>query len=264
MLLDLQPSYFTKQFKYRHWIRLARMAQKITIQKAGCVVESKIGLCSYVRVRYSATTYGSVSSAGAMRPNSEVLEVEQGLPEPSETRYDVNQTPDKSELARLASGVRAELRSMQASGAKDGGDELQGDSFSHGVDTSRTITPRKAFIHLVKGNIGPGCLSMAAAASHAGGWAAAVLSIVIVGIGLIGWHMIWQCKVHTQASGARTFGDIGERAFGRAGRCAVCSRRWPALRAWPVSRLVPPGPSSDSCVVAHNACGNKSKVCLSM
>ena len=40
MLLDLQPSYFTKQFKYRHWIRLARMAQKITIQKAGCVVES--------------------------------------------------------------------------------------------------------------------------------------------------------------------------------------------------------------------------------
>ena len=44
MLLDLQPSYFTKQFKYRHWIRLARMAQKITIQKAGCVVESKIEL----------------------------------------------------------------------------------------------------------------------------------------------------------------------------------------------------------------------------
>ena len=85
-----------------------------------------------------------------MRPNSEVLEVEQGLPEPSETRYDVNQTPDKSELARLASGVRAELRSMQASGAKDGGDELQGDSFSHGVDTSRTITPRKTLTSDVK------------------------------------------------------------------------------------------------------------------
>jgi amino acid permease len=91
----------------------------------------------------------------------------------------------------------------------------------HGIDPGREITPQKAWVHLVKGNVGPGCLSLAAGASQAGEAGSLVLGVVIVAVCLAGWHMIWQCKVHTQASGARTFGDIGDRAFGRRGRDTI-------------------------------------------
>ena len=105
---------------------------------------------------------------------------------------------------------------------KGGGVGAHGGHGGHSLDhPGREITPQKAWVHLVKGNVGPGCLSLAAGASQAGETGSLVLGVVIVAVCLAGWHMIWQCKVHTQASGARTFGDIGDRAFGRRGRDTI-------------------------------------------
>ena len=89
--------------------------------------------------------------------------------------------------------------------------------------TARTLSPFRAFIHLYKGNVGPGCFSFAHAASQAGLSTSLILLTLCVAVGLAGWHMIWRCKVHALASGARTFtfGDVGERAFGRVGRDLV-------------------------------------------
>ena len=78
-----------------------------------------------------------------------------------------------------------------------------------------------ALTHMIKGNIGPGCLSFAHAASQVGLVPSLLLLAAIVVIALAGWHMVWQCKVQTQATGALTFGDIGERAFGRRGRDVI-------------------------------------------
>ena len=167
----------------------------------------------------TATAAAAAAVPTAIAGMSGPLEYEAGG-EVATAAYDEQLTPSRADMAKLAGQLRAEQRSAAAADAADAAAEEcgAGGSFAHGVDPGRDITPAKAFIHLVKGNIGPGCLSMAAAASKAGSATSIVLGLLIVCIGLAGWHMIWQCKVHTQARGVRTFGDVGAAAYGRAGR----------------------------------------------
>ena len=131
------------------------------------------------------------------------------------------------------------------------------------VRRQKTISPSEAVVHLMKGNLGPGVLALPLQFVRVG---ASVGLAVLTVVGIQGVYCMWlivvtQHAVHRQGRGAElsgranpndplSFEDLGQLAFGRAGRRVVqgsvlvlqVSEQRPNLRfvkAWLSSTKIP-------------------------
>jgi proton-coupled amino acid transporter len=79
----------------------------------------------------------------------------------------------------------------------------------------------RTLMNVVKGNVGPGCLSLPYAFSHVGYYLGAPLILLLGAFTLTGWLMLLRCKQRLAGDLPLSYGDVTARAFGPIGRSAV-------------------------------------------
>ncbi|CAN0072498.1 unnamed protein product, partial [Discosporangium mesarthrocarpum] len=79
----------------------------------------------------------------------------------------------------------------------------------------------QAYIHLVKGNIGPGCLTLPYAFSLVGPLASFIMTTVMAVVTIHNMRLLAHAKTKLERYGIHTYGEIGLYALGKAGQGAI-------------------------------------------
>lgn len=74
---------------------------------------------------------------------------------------------------------------------------------------------------MMKAACGPGCLSLSFACSRAGLGLAPLMLMLLQGCCVYNMHLLIMLKQHAAHTGARSYGDLGNFAFGKRGRILV-------------------------------------------
>ena len=84
---------------------------------------------------------------------------------------------------------------------------------------------KQTFMNVLKGNVGPGCLSLPFAFSQAGSLLGPLGFFVLSSMAVYNMHLLLGCQSLLQRHGiqAQTYGDVAVRSFGRLGRDVVDS-----------------------------------------
>ncbi|KAF4322663.1 hypothetical protein JM18_003275, partial [Phytophthora kernoviae] len=118
---------------------------------------------------------------------------------------------DKSHKFEIKTQIRAkELRSESGSS-----------SVARSVKVTEKITVAAVVVHLLKGNIGPGAMSLPNGFSKTGIYAGPVLFVIVALVSVYNMDLLLRCKHIVSPRTPMSFGDVGKEILGPKGKLLI-------------------------------------------
>ncbi|KAL4100188.1 hypothetical protein PRIC1_007983 [Phytophthora ramorum] len=122
------------------------------------------------------------------------------------------------ELGRLHSQL-SQAKSQSAT--KEKRSESGASSAVRSVKAAERISVAAVVVHLLKGNIGPGAMSLPSGFSKTGVYAGPVLFVIVALVSVYNMDLLLRCKHLVSPRGPMSFGDVGREILGPKGKLLI-------------------------------------------